>query len=260
MTGTLINSNTSISIITPECLLKQIILSLSIPDLTEKIINRRIINQEAMKLGIKVTQEELQKVADLIRLNSQLEDAQATWEWLEKNCLNIEDFEEIVRHTVIVEKLLAHLFTDDKIASYFYDKRLNYSGAAIREIILDCPDEAIELYYEIDEGEITYFEAAQEYIKDPELRRQGGYLGKVKRTEMKPEVSAMVFASNPPSLLKPIITSKGVHLIQVEEIIEPKLDNQLRHQITLELFSGWLKQKTKSYTISYDFGKLESRN
>jgi len=45
---------------------------------------------------------------------------------------------------------------------------------------------------------------------------------------MKPEISAVVFAAKPPQVLKPIVTSKGVHLILVEEIIEQKLTDMLR--------------------------------
>ena len=37
-------------------------------------------------------------------------------------------------------------------------------------------------------------------------------------------------------VLKPIVTSKGVHLILVEEILQPELNDQLRFQIGSELF------------------------
>jgi parvulin-like peptidyl-prolyl isomerase len=44
-------------------------------------------------------------------------------------------------------------------------------------------------------------------------------------------------------VLKPIVTSKGVHLILVEEILQPELNDQLRYQIVSELFGEWLKDK-----------------
>ncbi|WP_287712792.1 hypothetical protein [Microcystis sp. M079S1] len=44
-------------------------------------------------------------------------------------------------------------------------------------------------------------------------------------------------------VLKPIVTSKGVHLILVEEILQPELNDQLRFQIGSELFGEWLKDK-----------------
>jgi parvulin-like peptidyl-prolyl isomerase len=44
-------------------------------------------------------------------------------------------------------------------------------------------------------------------------------------------------------VLKPIVTSKGVYLILVEEILQPELNDQLRYQIVSELFGEWLKDK-----------------
>ena len=81
------------------------------------------------------------------------------------------------------------------------------------------------------------------YIQDKELRRQGGYLGVQRRQDLKPEISAAVFATKPPQLLKPIVKAKGISLILVEEIIQPELNDQLRYQIWSELFGEWLKDK-----------------
>ena len=52
-----------------------------------------------------------------------------------------------------------------------------------------------------------------------------------------------IFAAKPPQLIKPVITAVGVHLIQVAEIIEPKLDERLHQQILIELFERWLAEK-----------------
>ena len=42
-------------------------------------------------------------------------------------------------------------------------------------------------------------------------------------------------------MLKPIVSSQGVHLILVEEIVKSELDDKLRSEIVSDLFSGWLK-------------------
>jgi parvulin-like peptidyl-prolyl isomerase len=66
---------------------------------------------------------------------------------------------------------------------------------------------------------------------------------------MKPEVSAAVFAANPPQVLKPIVTSKGVHLVFVEEIIQPELDEQRRYRILSDLFADWLKRQFEQVEV-----------
>ena len=237
--------------ITKEDIFHQVKLSCEIPKIVEQIVTRKVIISAVEEAGIEVTTAELQQAADQIRVISQLKDAQSTWQWLEKHGLSLDDFEEIVYYTVISGKLSAHLFKD-KVEPYFYEHQLDYAGAVIYEIVLDDEDEAIELFYEIQEGEISFFEAAQQYIQDIELRRKGGYRGKVDRTEMLPEVSAAVFSATSPQILKPIISSKGVHLILLEEIISPELDNQLRNKIMLDLFSEWLKQQIETEKVRYD--------
>ena len=238
-----IDSNQTITI-TQEDILHQIKLSCKTPEIVEQIITRREIASAATQAGIEVTVAELQKASDQMRVLNKLTNAQATWKWLEKYNLSLDDFEEIVNLTLVSKKLADHLFAD-QVEPYYYQHELDYAAAVIYEIVLDDEDEAIELYYEIQEGEITFFEAAQQYIEDIELRRKGGYRGQVHRTEMSPEVSAAIFALNTPQFLKPIISSKGVHLIKVEEIIKPELDHKLRNKIMVDLFSEWLKQQAE---------------
>ena len=248
MTQTLTNSNQTITI-TNEDILHQVKLSCQIPEIIEQIVTRKFIESAVAEVGIEITTAELQQAADQMRVISQLKDAKSTWQWLEKHGLSLDDFEEIVHNTVISGKLAAHLF-EDRVEPYFYEHQLDYAGAVIYEIIVDDEDEAIELFYEIQEGDITFFEAAQQYIEDIELSRKGGYRGKVDRAELPPEVSAAVFAVDSPQLLKPIISSKGFHLIKLEEIITPELNNKLRNKIMIDLFSEWLKQKTEKEQFS----------
>jgi parvulin-like peptidyl-prolyl isomerase len=110
----------------------------------------------------------------------------------------------------------------------------------MHEVVLEDEDLAMELFYSIQEGEMSFYDVAHKYIEDKELRRKGGYRGILYRKDLKPEISAAVFAATPPEVLKPIVTSKGVHLILVEEIIERKLDNWLRNKIATDLFNDWV--------------------
>ncbi len=242
--------------ITDEDIFHQVQLSCKIPEVIEKIVERKIITFAAIAAGLEPTPEELQKASDQMRVMSKLKDAKATWAWLEKYGLSLEDFEEIVYFSLISGKLSKHLFAEG-VEPYFYERQLDYAGAVIYEMILDDEDEAIELFYEIQEGEISFFEAAQQCIQDTELRRKGGYRGKVKRSEMKPEVSAAVFAAAPPQLLKPIVTADGISLVFVEEINKPELDQKLRQKITLDLYSDWLKQQMEQVQVVYQIEKSD---
>jgi len=232
--------------ITSEDILNQVKLSCKIPEIIEDIITIKIIKDAVEKAGIQVETEELQQTADQIRLAQKLNNADDTWAWLEKHSLSLDNFEELVYNTVISGKLAAHLF-GDKVEQYFFEHQLDYATVLLYEVILDDEDLSLELFYAIQEGEISFYEVAHKYIEDKELRRKLGYRGKLYRKDLKPEISAAVFAAKPPQLLKPIVTSKGIHLILVEEIIQPELDNKLSRQILTDLFTAWLKLQIEKF-------------
>lgn len=228
--------------VTNKDILQEIKLSCKIPEIVEQIVSRKVIKSTAEKAGIKVDTEELQKAADFFRLMNKLTCAEETFTWLEKHSLSLDDFEEIISNGVICGKLSQHLFTD-KIESYFFENQLDYTGVVMYEVVLDDEDLALELFYAIKEGETSFYDVAYKYIEDKELSRKGGYLGIVRRQDLKPEISSAVFAARPPQILKPIVTYKGLHLIFVEEIIQPELDNKLHNKILSNLFNEWIKQQ-----------------
>lgn len=234
--------------ITNEEIINEIKLSCKMPEIVEQIITRKVIENAAKEAGIEVSNEALQQTADALRLMSKLETADDTWAWLKKFSLTLDDFEQIAYTNFISAQLANHLFAD-KVEPYFFEHQLDYAGVAMYEVILDDEDLAIELFYAIKEGEISFHDVARQYIENKDLRRKGGYRGIVHRKDLKPEISPVVFAAQPPQLLKPIVTSKGAHLILVEELIQPNLDDKLRVMILSDMFSEWLKQQIEQFEV-----------
>ena len=212
-----------------------------IPELIQGIRRRQVIQKHVQTAAIAPTIAELQAAADRFRVINQLESAEATQHWLQQRLLSVDDFEEMVTQELLTSKLAQHLF-GDRVEQIFQQNLLNYSGAVIYEVILEDRNLAMELFYSLQEGDLSFADVAHQYIAVPELRRRGGYVGRVGRQQLRPEISAAVFAATPPQLLKPIVTAIGVHLIQVEEIIAPQLDDALRQHILTELFERWLTE------------------
>jgi parvulin-like peptidyl-prolyl isomerase len=223
-------------------------LSCQLPKILEGVITCKLIQAKAEEIGITVKPEELQQAADDFRLTQQLQTIEDTRNWLKRHHLSLDDFENLIYTNTLSRKLVEHLFSD-RVEPFFYAHKLDYAAIAMYEVILDDEDIAMELFYALEEGEISFQEVARQYITQPSLRRSGGYRGIVHRRELKAEISAAVFAAIPPQLLKPIITSYGVHLILVEEIIQPQLDNQLRLQIMGDFFANWVRQEMAEVEI-----------
>ena len=233
--------------ITNEDILKQLKLSRRFSKIKQEIITQKIITQKAEEEKIIIRDRELQSAADNYRLKNNLLTAADTMEWLEENNLDLDNFETIIYQKLLANKLAKHLF-EEQVEDYFYKHQIDYQQTIIYEIVLDDFDLAMELFFGIQEREFSFWELARQYIQDRELRCRGGYQGILQRTELKPEISAAVFAAKAPQILKPINIGKFTHLIFVEEIIQPELNENLREEIIQQLYKQWLQQQLSSFS------------
>jgi parvulin-like peptidyl-prolyl isomerase len=236
------NGKTSNAEIRGQDLVQESRFSGKIPELIEGIIRRKIINEQALKVGIDSTELEIQTAADKFRITNQLESIEATNKWLQDRHISFDHFEQIIRQNLLASKVAEHLF-GDRVEQHFHQNFLDYNVAILYEVIFKDRDLAMEIFYALQEGDVSFADVVRQYISDPELRRRGGYIGKKGRKQLHPEISAAIFAAKPPQLIKPVVTAEGVHLIQLAEIIEPKLDEQIHQQILTEMFDRWLTAK-----------------
>jgi parvulin-like peptidyl-prolyl isomerase len=225
-----------------ENLIDEVKMSGRVNELIQSVLRRQVIAQQAEENGIRTTDEELQIATDNFRTLNSLETVEDTWKWLQSHFLSLDDLGAIVKDQLITGKLAHHLFAE-KVERFFYQNLLEYSGATIYEVVLEDKELGMELFYLIEEGDLSFADVARQYIADPELKRRGGYLGTINRKQLRPEISAAVFMAKPPELITPVVTAMGIHLIYVEEIIQPELDSQLHQQIMMNMFDRWLEQQ-----------------
>jgi parvulin-like peptidyl-prolyl isomerase len=232
----------------PEDVLYEIKLSGRIYAATEALISEKIVSQIAAELKIEVEEEEIKKEADKIRLANRIYKPEETWIWLKKQGLSLEDFKRIARRNILANKLAKSLF-GDQVKDYFIANKLSYHAATIYEILFDDLDLATEIYQAVLDKQLDFSQAAKEYSQDIHAKRSGGYKGTLKYQQLKPEFAAAIFGSHAPQLLKPLVTSKGAHLIYVEEIIIPELDGVLEKKIIIDLFNAWMKKQLMEVDI-----------
>lgn len=231
-------------------IIKHLKLSGQMPQVLSDLTKQKIIEQTAARLNIVPSESELQVAADRFRLQQNLISSTDTLNWLQKSYLSVTDFEELIVQKLLVQKLARHLF-QEQVEAYYHNHQLDYYQAVVYEIVLSDFDLGIELYYGLQEGELSFWDLAHQYIEDCELRRRGGYRGKQSRHQMHPEIAAAVFAQKIDSLpivIKPITVDKKTHLIHVEEIIQPHLDESLRQNIQDFLFERWLARQIQPTT------------
>jgi parvulin-like peptidyl-prolyl isomerase len=235
-------------------IIRNLKLSSQVPGIVEAIASQKIIAEVAHKSGITVTPEEIQEEGDNLRLAKKLVKAEDTLSWLEKHYLSIPEFEESIYNKVLAQKLAHYLFAP-QVERFFYQHQLDYLVAITYQVIFDDKDLALELFYAVQEGEVTFPEIARQYIPEPEFSGNYGYQGRQHRKDFRPEIAAAIFAATPPQILKPIVTVKGVYLIWVEQIIQPQLDESITEKIITELFTAWLKQQIECRQIVTELDK-----
>lgn len=149
------NSIDNLKTITDIDLIYEAKIAGKIPELVRGIRRRHIIEHHATAATIEPTSAELQAAADRFRLNHQLASAEATQQWLNANMLSIDDFEDIITQNPIADKLAQHLF-GDRVAEFFHQNSIDYTSAIIYEVILEDRDIAMEIFYSIQEGDLSF--------------------------------------------------------------------------------------------------------
>jgi parvulin-like peptidyl-prolyl isomerase len=139
---------------------------------------------------------------------------------------------------------------NDKVEKYFYQHQLDFDSVALYEVVLKNKELADELFYAVREGEQKFQDIAAKYIEDIELKRKGGYLGKIRRKDLNPSLLLVFSVGNPPQVIKPITTGKGYHLLWVDELLKAELNQAIYEEIQTQLFAEFMRDKVISYGIS----------
>jgi putative peptide maturation system protein len=209
-----------------------------------------LIQQAAAQRGIEPTDEELQAAADEFRAARELYDAEATEAWLAKHFLSYDDWEALLAHEVVTNKL-RDAITAGQIEQHFAVNRLNYDRAAISEIVVKGEDVARELRAQITDDGADFHALARSFSIDETTRLAGGYAGQARRPDMEAEIEAAVFGARTDAVLGPFKTDRGWLLIKVEQQQRATLDAALRAEIKAELFNEWLAERRRKARVRY---------
>jgi len=213
--------------------------NIQLREVYEKILQQSVIDRIAQERGITVTPEEIQAEAELQRRERRLEKASDTLAWLAHQSIAPDDWEAGIRDRLLAQKLADHLFSKE-VEKFFVQNRLDFDRVLLYQIIVTDFSLAQELFYQIEEREISFYEAAHLYDIDEKRRHQCGCEGKLDRWQFKPDIAAAVFGAPLGIAIGPLQTAAGYHLFMVEEFISAELTPQ-RYQDTLDrIFKEWL--------------------
>ncbi|MBW4509365.1 MAG: peptidylprolyl isomerase [Scytonematopsis contorta HA4267-MV1] len=208
-------------------------------DIYQSILFQRLISQAAAERGIIVTSEEIEAEAERQRRDKGLEKASDTVAWLSEQLVTIDDWEIGIRNHLLMHKLRLALFGAE-VERFFIQNRVEFEQAILYQITVNDEKLAQELYFQIEESEVSFYDAAHLYDINEARRQKCGYEGKIHRWAFEPHIAATIFGSSPKELIGPLKTDKGYHLFLVEELIPAELTPQRYQEILNNMFQQWL--------------------
>jgi parvulin-like peptidyl-prolyl isomerase len=208
----------------------------------QKILYRKIVDRAVQERDISVTPEEIQEEADRVRRENRLEKAADTLNWLETQMITPEDWEDGIAARLLENKLAEHLF-DKEVEKSFAQNKIDYDQVLLYQLVVSSEKLAYELFYQIEEQEISFYQAAHLYDIDPGRRYRCGCEGKIERRKLMPAIAAAVFGNPVGEVIRPIQIEQVYHLLLVEDLIPAELTPKIKKNIQNRMFREWLESE-----------------
>lgn len=164
-----------------------------------------------------------------------------------------------------INKVLAEVtITDEEAKKYYDEHKAEFEQPATvsaKHILVDNEELCSEVKEKIENGELSFEEAAKQYSSCPS-KDQGGDLGVFGRGMMVPEFEEAAFGLELEKVSEPVQTQFGYHLIKVNAKNEPKTSafEEVKNQIVQRLVQERQEKKyldvMKELEAKYDVKRL----
>ncbi|GAC1435596.1 MAG: peptidylprolyl isomerase [Thermoanaerobaculia bacterium] len=232
--------------------------------LVDDLINELLIKDRADRLGVTVNDAEIKEA--IVRLKAQygISTDEQFDESLKKSGLTRAEMETRLRDTLVTNKVFARELRnredlDDRELRERYDREKEHyrlpERAHLREIVIVRPENAaaIDAARQKANDLTTSLKGGEDFAKtamassESGTKAKGGDLGEVARGELLPDLDNAVFNSTQGSIIGPIETKSGWHILKVEQRLPsevPAFESvkaRLRKDVSDETFQRDLK-------------------
>jgi parvulin-like peptidyl-prolyl isomerase len=240
------------------------------------LTQREEYEQQADDLGVKVTDEDVDKRLDSLKKqyfsgNEKRYEAQ-----LKSSGITEADLKEDIRSQLVAEKIYNKVtadvkVTDNDVTSYYNQHKDQYTQPETREIrhiLVGEKQKALadRLYTQVKANPSRFPALAKKYSKDPGSKSQGGKLTIVRGQTVAP-FDQTAFLMHTGQISRPVKTQYGYHVIQAIGEIKPAkttplkdVRNTIRQQLIQtkknERMNKWVEETKKKYKgkIRYQVG------
>jgi len=247
-------------------------------DVIETLVANKLIRQEALKLDLKITAEQVNAQLNQVKGSNgwdddDLEEAVGRLGFDNLDAYRRHVRSELLKNRVIGIKVSSKIRVDPAEAKRLYNKKYGETGSVqerrLAHILLRAAElapqpeaDAIakklkEIADAISAGDSSFEDMARQHSQDP-TSRAGGDLGWITPGDTDPDFEKAAFALEAGQVSAPIRTSFGFHLIKVIEIrnretidaekkkaLMRQLQYRMREEQLKRLYKQWLEELRK---------------
>jgi len=220
----------------------------------QEIVYQKMINQAAQSRGLVITPQEIQTELDRIFRELNFSGLSSVSAWLKEQMVSWNDLEKHVYDQLLADKLARDLFSQQIDAQFSQNPR-DFEQILLYQITVPYESLAQEIFYQIVEEEISFYEAAHLYDIDENRRFYCGYIGKHLRQTFSPELAELLFDAYVGEVVGPLKSSTdNYELFLVDEIFPSELTDEVYDKLLDQMLKSWLNSEVDQYikTLSMD--------
>ncbi len=171
-----------------------------------------------------------------------LNDKKSLEEWLKKNHLTKNEFENLALNKIRIKKFCEENFYH-KTESHFLQRKNDLDIVVYSLIRLRDRFKAIELYMRIEEKEADFSDIATKFSEGLE-RKTRGIIGPSPIGKAHPKLAEIIRTSEIGKVQPPIALEGFYLILRVESFDEACLDDFMKEKMSEELLNNWLDSQT----------------
>jgi peptidyl-prolyl cis-trans isomerase SurA len=229
----------------------------------DKLIDIRLQIQEAAKLGIAVSSEDVKEAIEGIKKKYSLTD-KALEESLQKEGLTYEGYKKRLSEQILISKFINHqirnkiVVSEDDVKKYMQTHKEGLPDSEafrLRQIFFRKPkdeaekklveEKAARVMQRVKAGE-DFSGLAKEYSEDPS-GKIGGDTGYIKTTYMAKEFLDVLSQMKIGDAGGPFWTERGLHIIKLDEKVSAQSPDEIMETIRRQLVDVRFAEKYSSY-------------
>jgi len=229
----------------------------------EKLIDIRLQIQEARRLGLEATSDEVTEAIENIKKKYSLTE-NTLKDSIVKEGFTFEEYKKRLSEQITVSKLVSQqirskiVVSDGEVKKYMEENKERFNvdqTFRLRQIFFKKPendvdkkaieDRANSVIQKLKAGE-DFSALAKEYSEDPS-GRLGGDLGFIKKNLLAKEFIDVINTMKTGDFSNPFWSEKGIHILKLEEKVSEKSMDEMREDVRRQLAEDQFSERYKNW-------------